>query len=282
MFKNKHSGSLTLIQRKSDSAVGLEQEEERAGELGWTHPSLSHRFLLKKGFLLFISSLIFLRTISNGLTGLGGSGTRWSRTHAQQAWQSCLLVLQSPWCTCRASGRSGFLQQDFQAYSCLHMFVLRIESKQWELSSLSDQHHFSLFCFQLWCTMSPGKDFFIFKKSINKISLSKLSFLSLPSLFILHLHWLPSAFDLCYPSPHCSFLFSPQSYTGLFISIVLFPKGKLALFIIPAFTPTLSLPPFDCCQCLFIILLALFLFIILLALFLSLLGLISIALMGKK
>lgn len=34
MFKNKQSGGLTLIQRKSDSAIGLEQEEERAGELG--------------------------------------------------------------------------------------------------------------------------------------------------------------------------------------------------------------------------------------------------------
>lgn len=274
MFKNKGSSSLAYpIQGKSNSTIGTEQEEERAGELGETYQSISHHFLLKKGLLLFIPSLIFLWNISIGLTGLGGSGTRWSRTHTPQAWQSCLLVLQSGCCTCRASGRSGFLQQDFQAYSCLHMFVLRTESKQWELSSLSDQHPCFLFCFQLWCTMSPGKDFCIFKKSINKINLSKLSFLSLLSLFILHLHWFPSAFDLCYPSPHCSFLFSPRSYAGLFISTALFPKGKISLFIIPAFTPTLSLLPFDYCQCLFIILLALFLFS---------LGLISIALLGKK
>lgn len=120
--------------------------------------------------------------------------------------------------------------------------------------------------------MSPGKDFFIFKMSMNKISLSKLSFLALLFLFILHLHWFPSTFDLHYPSLHCSFLFS-WPYAGLFISSFLFSKGKLSLFLILAFTPTLSLPPPDCCQCLFIILLALFLF---------LLGFVSIDLLGKK
>lgn len=120
--------------------------------------------------------------------------------------------------------------------------------------------------------MSPGKDFFIFKMSMNKISLSKLSFLALLFLFILHLHWFPSTFDLRYPSLHCSFLFS-WPYAGLFISSFLFSKGKLSLFLILAFTPTLSLPPPDCCQCLFIILLALFLF---------LLGFVSIDLLGKK
>lgn len=120
--------------------------------------------------------------------------------------------------------------------------------------------------------MSPGKDFFIFKMRMNKISLSKLSFLALLFLFILHLHWFPSTFDLRYPSLHCSFLFS-WPYAGLFISSFLFSKGKLSLFLILAFTPTLSLPPPDCCQCLFIILLALFLF---------LLGFVSIDLLGKK
>lgn len=90
-------------------------------------------------------------------------------------------------------------------------------------SYLSDITFFVLFAvclfvwFKLWCRMPPGKDFFIFKKSINQINSSKLSFLFSLFLFILHLHLFSSAFELCYPSLCCSFLYS-WPHSGLFIS----------------------------------------------------------------
>lgn len=145
MFKRTCISSLIFIQEKCSSKRGLEQEGAlwKPKELRQMCPTTSHCFLLKEWFLVCIFPHVPLNHFYRS-TCKRRQVTQDEVGYLPGIPRSIVYWCCDLYCTCRTFGRGGFLQQDFQVYSCLCMFVLTIEGVQCELSFLTDWHHF--FC----------------------------------------------------------------------------------------------------------------------------------------